>query len=203
MRAAAQQHNGSCFAVSVIFAVYCKDPLFAVVFWAFAGHHIVDQSLHAACALCGGTGPVSLLAFSSKSTPPAFKSRLPSSESQLHHSHEQHSVRDPQQWRPDAAVRIPPVPNSAPAIDEVLSSRIIDMLTRESHLSVGNHRLGLGTYLASGGDVRNGVKAALHAGIRAIDTASLYRVSCIPMSCRFLCSTWKEQSCPFLPAGHD
>lgn len=38
------------------------------------------------------------------------------------------------------------------------------------------HRIGFGTYLAAGGDVRNGVRAALKAGIRAIDTASLYRV---------------------------
>ena len=37
-------------------------------------------------------------------------------------------------------------------------------------------RLGFGTYLAAGGDVRNGVRAALKAGIRAIDTATLYRV---------------------------
>jgi hypothetical protein len=39
-----------------------------------------------------------------------------------------------------------------------------------------SHRIGFGTYLAAGGDVRNGVRAALKAGIRAIDTASLYRV---------------------------
>ena len=37
-------------------------------------------------------------------------------------------------------------------------------------------RLGLGTYLASGSDCKNGVRAALRAGIRHIDTASLYRV---------------------------
>jgi hypothetical protein len=43
-------------------------------------------------------------------------------------------------------------------------------------LTVMWRRLGFGTYLAAGSDVRNGVRAALKAGIRAIDTASLYRV---------------------------
>ena len=64
-----------------------------------------------------------------------------------------------------------------------------------------HHRIGFGTYLAAGGDVRNGVRAALKAGIRAIDTASLYRVH----QCRCALSiaeVWLQLQCSYKLVSH-